>query len=69
MEQKVTPRVLDIPVPRYFREDNQRDRDKRNQMIDKLLLQFHDTNMPEEEVIEERSALDANLGKFVNKFY
>lgn len=30
MEQKVTPRVLDIPVPRYFKEDNQRDRDKRN---------------------------------------
>jgi len=30
-------------------------------MIDKLLVQFHDTNLPEEEVIEERSALDADI--------
>lgn len=30
-------------------------------MIDKLLVQFHDTNQPEEEVIEERSALDADI--------
>lgn len=30
-------------------------------MIDKLLLEFHETNLPEEEIIEERSALDANI--------
>jgi hypothetical protein len=61
MEQKLTPTVLDIPIPRYFKEENQREQDKRNQLVDKLLMQFHDTNMPEEEIIEERSSLDANL--------
>lgn len=30
-------------------------------MIDKLLQQFHDTCEPEEEVIQDRSRLDANL--------
>lgn len=59
-EMKVTPQVLDLTVPRYIKEQDIQDRDKRNQMVDKLLVQFHDTSAPEEEVIEERSALDAN---------
>lgn len=37
-ELKLNPNILDIPIPRYFLEENFKDRDKRNQMIDKLLL-------------------------------
>lgn len=36
-------------------------------MIDKLLLQFRDTNQPEEEIIEERFALEANIDVFIIK--
>jgi len=61
IELKLSPKCLEIPVPRCYKEDNFVERDKRNQMVEKLLVQFHDTSMPEEEVIEERLALDADI--------
>jgi hypothetical protein len=48
-------------VPRYFREDYDPDRYKRNQIIDKFLLDLKDTDAPEEEVIVEQSLLDSNI--------
>ena len=30
-------------------------------MVDKFLMEFHDTNMPEEEILEEKSILDTNI--------
>ena len=62
MDLKLTPESLEVPVPRYFRRD---DPDKvlteRNQIIDKMLVEFHDTNAPEEEVVEDRDLLEIGL--------
>jgi hypothetical protein len=30
MEMKLNPSILDIPIPRYFLEENYKERDKRN---------------------------------------
>ena len=52
--------ALEIPFPRYFYNENRKNCDERNQLIDKWLEKFHDTNEPEEEVLEDRTQLDAN---------
>ena len=44
-------------IPRYYREDTNVDKEKRNQIVDKFLLDLKETNLPEEEVIEERTNL------------
>jgi len=41
--------------------DRNDDKMKRNQIVDKFLIDLKETNLPEEEVIEERSALDTNM--------
>lgn len=38
-------------------EGNIKRREYRNQLMDKLLMQFHDTNLPEEEVIDDKLIL------------
>lgn len=53
--------AVEVPLPRYFRDDKTQAREERNQLIDKFLLQFHGTAEPEEEVLEEKSLLDGNL--------
>ena len=50
-----------MSIPRYFRYDKNIDKDKRNQFVEKFLLDLKETNLPEEEVIEERTALDTNM--------
>ena len=41
MDLKLTPESLEVPVPRYFRGEEDRKRlDERNQIIDKLLVDF-----------------------------
>lgn len=59
-ELKITPQALSIPVPRYLLEDNQEERDKRNQMIRKLMMTYHETVAPEEEVFVDRATFFEN---------
>jgi len=42
-------------------DDSDQRKEYRNQMVNKFLLEFHDSNMPEEEVLEEKSVLDITL--------
>jgi hypothetical protein len=39
-------------IPRYFVNDKVSDKEKRNQIVEKFLLDLKETNLPEEEVIE-----------------
>ena len=59
MDLKLLPDNLEFILPHFFREI--KTRDERNQAIDKLLIQFHDTNQPEEEVVDFKFVLEANL--------
>lgn len=61
MDLKTDPRELEIPIPRYFLEDNRRDMERRKQLIDKLLIQFFGSDEPEEDEIEDPYYLDLNL--------
>lgn len=49
MDLKLTPDCIDLPIPRYFREEEKRRLDERNFLIDELLLEYHDTKEPEVE--------------------
>lgn len=61
MDLKLPVDSIEFILPRYFKEeDPNKQRDERNQAIDKLLVQFHDTSLPEEEVIEYKAVLEAN---------
>lgn len=51
----------EVVLPRFFCDDLNRRKEYRNQLVEKLLVQLTDTNVPEEEVIEERSVLDASV--------
>ena len=48
-------------IPRYFVHDRNDDKSKRNQIVEKFLIDLKQTNLPEEEIIQERSALDTNM--------
>ena len=48
-------------IPRYFVHDRNDDKSKRNQIVEKFLIDLKETNLPEEEIIQERSALDTNM--------
>ena len=61
MDLKLSPDILEVKIPKYFLEQEKERRDERNQLIDRQLLQFQETCEPEEEVIQDRSKLDANL--------
>ena len=55
MDLKLTPDSLEVPIPRYFKkEENIQSLEERNQIVDKLLVDFHDSNQPEEEVWEDK---------------
>ena len=47
MDLKLTPDCIDIPIPRYFSEDEKKRLDVRNYMIDDLMIEYHDTKEPE----------------------
>lgn len=59
-ELKLTPQALAIPVPKYLLEENQEDRDKRNQIIRKLMMTYHETTAPEEEIFVDRATFFDN---------
>lgn len=48
-------------IPRYYVNDKVPDKEKRNQIVEKFLIDLKETSLPEEEVIEEKSALDTNM--------
>ncbi|CAD8093406.1 unnamed protein product [Paramecium sonneborni] len=55
---KLTPDYLEVPIPRYFKKETDKERlDERNFIIDKT-LQDMDLGQPEETVIEEQYFLD-----------
>lgn len=51
LEMRVRPAEIQMRLPRYFKEDLNPDKDKRNQIVDKFMLDLRETNLPEEEVI------------------
>ncbi|KAL4506963.1 hypothetical protein ABPG72_001384 [Tetrahymena utriculariae] len=61
MDLKLTPDCLDIPIPRYFREEDKKRLDERNQILDALLLEYTDTNEPQEEQYEDSNTLQADM--------
>lgn len=61
LEMRVRPAEIQMRLPRYFREDLNPDKDKRNQIVDKFMLDLRETNLPEEEVIEDKANLDTNM--------
>ena len=52
---------IEMHIPRYFQYDKNPDKEKRNQIVEKFLLDLKQTNLPEQEIIEQRSALDTNM--------
>ena len=48
LQLRIRPHELELHIPRYFREDFNSDKDKRNQIIDKFLIDLKETNLPEE---------------------
>jgi len=61
LEMRVRPAEIEMRIPRYYREDTNLDKEKRNQIVDKFLLDLKETNLPEEEVIEEKTNLETNM--------
>lgn len=61
LEMRMRPSEIEMHIPRYFVMDRVEDKMKRNQIVDKFLIDLKETNLPEEEIIEERSALDTNM--------
>lgn len=43
MDLKLTPRCLEVPIPRYFAEEDRKRLDERNGLVKKLMLELHDT--------------------------
>jgi len=58
MELKLTPRVLEVPVPRYFREDRKDKIEERDQLVIQFLEDYHGTAAPEEEVLDDRCVIE-----------
>lgn len=61
LEMRMRPSEIEMHIPHFFVFDRNEDKIKRNQIVDKFLIDLKETNLPEEEVIEERSALDTNM--------
>lgn len=47
MDLKLTPKVLEVPVPRYFREDRRQKIEERDQMMLQFMEDYHGTTQPE----------------------
>jgi hypothetical protein len=60
-ELKILPEKFEIPVPRFFKDDNPKMFQERDQLLDKLLLDYADTNLPEEEVIVYQDPFELTL--------
>lgn len=48
MDLKLTPKCLEVPIPRFFREDDRRRIEERDTLVSELLQEFHETAEPEE---------------------
>jgi hypothetical protein len=46
MDMKLTTDALEIPIPRYFKEQDAIRIEKRNNMLDRFMLEYHDTTEP-----------------------
>lgn len=61
MDLKLTPDCLDIPIPRYFREEDKKRLDERNQLLDQLLMEYTESMEPQEEMYEDSSTMQADV--------
>ena len=61
MDLKLTPDCLDIPIPRFFREEDKKRLEERDQLLDQLLLDYTDTNEPQEEQYEDSNSMQADM--------
>jgi len=60
MDLKVDPTSTEVPIPRYFREDNREYFEKRKQLLDQLLIANFGTDNAEEEVVLEAPIVELN---------
>ncbi|EGR34503.1 hypothetical protein IMG5_009390 [Ichthyophthirius multifiliis] len=61
-QNKLTPQALHIPIPRHMVEENQEERNKRNQLIEKLMMNYHETTAAEEEqFVDNATFFDNNI--------
>lgn len=51
LEMRMRPAEIEMHLPRYFVFDRVEDKIKRNQIVDKFLIDLKETTLPEEEVI------------------
>ena len=58
MELKLTPKVLEVPVPRYFKEDRKDKIEERDQLVIQFMEDYHGTTAPEEEVLDDRCVIE-----------
>ena len=61
MDLKLDPDCLEIPIPRYFAEENRDYLEKRSQLVNKLFISNFNTDQPEEDEHEEMFFLELNL--------
>ena len=61
MDLKITPDYLEIPFPRYFREEDRKIKDERNKAVEEILKQYDLSLEPEIEVYEEKTKLGDDL--------
>lgn len=61
MNLKLTPKHLEIPMPRYFREEGKKQVEDRNKAIEELMQEHHGTTFPEEEEFVENLVLDTSM--------
>jgi hypothetical protein len=58
MDLKLTPSSLEVAIPRYFLEEDKKKLDERNDLVEKMLIDTHETAEPEEEVYEDNPKLN-----------
>ena len=51
LEMRMRPSEIEMHIPRYFVHDRNDDKSKRNQIVEKFLIDLKQTNLPEEEII------------------
>lgn len=61
MNMKLTPKFLEIPMPRYFKEEGKKQVDERNKLIGEFMQEHHGTTFPEEEQFVENLVLDTSM--------
>ena len=57
-DQKISPEKLEIPVPKYFQEENEKMLNARDQILSASLTKEHGNDLPEEEETVYRDPID-----------